>query len=97
MTLPDEPGLGELARLLADFRRDVRDDFATISARLDTFVLREVYQADKAAGEARLARMEREQEAQRAAVRAAIYAAIGSVLASVVAGVILAMVLKGGG
>lgn len=95
--MADEPGLGELARVLGDFRRDVRDDFAAISARLDTFVLREVYNADKAANEARMARMEREAESNRSAVRAAVYAALGSVVASIVAGIVLALIVKGGG
>lgn len=82
--------------MLADFRADVRDDFAAISARLDTFVLREVYLADKAALEARLARMEREQESNRTSARAAVYAAVGSVVASIVAGIVLALILRGG-
>lgn len=94
--MTNDPGLGELARKIEDFRRDVRDDFAQIGNQLAQFVLREVYLADKTALEARLSRMEREQEAQRSAVRAAIYAAVGSVLASIIAGVVLAVLLKGG-
>ncbi len=94
--MPDDPQLGELARSLADFRRDVRDDFAQIGTRLDQFVLREVYLADRAALEARLARMEREQEGQRSASRAAVYGALASIIASVVAAIVMAVVVKGG-
>lgn len=93
--MADDPTLGELARLLHDFRADVRDDFAAINTRFDTLVLRDVYNADRAALELRLARLERDQESNRSAVRAAIYAAIGAVLSSVVGGVILALVLGG--
>jgi hypothetical protein len=92
----DEPSLGEVSRQLSDFRQDVRDDFAIIAARLDNFVLREVYAGDRNALELRLSRMEREAEAQSSTVRGAIYAAISSVVASVVAGIVLALVLKGG-
>ncbi|MFC6885279.1 MULTISPECIES: hypothetical protein [Actinomadura] len=94
--MPNDPTLGELARVLADFRADVRDDFTAINTRLDTFVLRDVYAADRAALEFRLARMEREAEAARAAARTAIYGCIGAVLASVLAGIVLAVLLKGG-
>jgi hypothetical protein len=94
--VPDAPGIGELARKIEDFRRDVRDDFSQLTTRMDAFVLREVYLADKASLELRLSRMEREQEASRGAVRAAIYAAVGSVIASISAGIVLALLLRGG-
>lgn len=94
--MPDEPGLGELSRKIEDFRRDVRDDFAQISAQLERYVLREVYEAREAALHDRLSRIEREQESNRSSARAAIYAAVGSVLASITAGIVLALVLKGG-
>jgi hypothetical protein len=93
----DEPGIGELGRKIEDFRRDVRDDFATMSQQLSQFVLREVYKTDKDANELRLARLEREQENARNAARTALWAAIGSILATIIGGVILATILKGGG
>lgn len=94
--MSDDPGMGELARKIEDFRRDVRDDFAQIGNQLAQFVLREVYLADKAALEARLARMEREQEASRSAVRNAVFGAIGSIVATIVVGIIMAVAVKGG-
>lgn len=106
--MPDEPSLGELSRIIKDFRTDVRDDlsaintrfrddFASINARLDTFLLREVYNADKTALEARLARMEREADAARSAARTAIYSCIGAIVAAIIAGVVMALLVKGGG
>ncbi|WP_198679472.1 hypothetical protein [Thermomonospora amylolytica] len=88
--------MGELARLVADFRADVREDFNAINARLDTYVLREVYAADKEALLERLGRLEREAEAARASARAAVWAAAGGVFATIIGGVILALLLKGG-
>ena len=98
--------LRELKNLLernhADNREDILDlkaqlarDVAHIIGQLDRYVLREVYAADKAALEARLARMEREQEASRNAARAAVYAAAGSIVATVLAAIILSQVLRG--
>jgi hypothetical protein len=95
--MADEPGNGELARQIADFRADVRDDFAQITTQLTQFVLREVYTADKKALEGRLARMERESEAARNAARTAIYACIGAIIAAIIAGVFVALLMKGGG
>lgn len=94
--MPNEPTLGELSRILVDFRADVRDDFTAINSRLDTFVLREVYLADKAALEARLARMERENEAARNAARTALYACVGAIVSAITAGIFMAVLLKGG-
>ena len=91
--MADEPGNGELARKIEDFRRDVRDDFQAITNQLNQFVLREVYLADKRALEERLARMERESEAARAAARNALYACLGTIVAAIV----VAVLVKGGG
>ena len=95
--MSDEPGLGELSRKIEDFRRDVRDDFAQMSAQLNQFVLREVYLADKTALEARLARMERESENARNAARTAVFACIATIIGTIVAGVFMAVLVKGGG
>lgn len=106
--MPNEPSLGELSRIIQDFRTDVRDDlsainarvrddFHAINARLDTFLLREVYNADKAALETRLARMEREAEAARSAARTAIYSCIGAIVAAIIAGVFMAVLVRSGG
>lgn len=94
--MPDDPQLGELTRKIEDFRRDVRDDFQQISTQLAQYVLREVYLADKAATEARLARLEKEGEAQRSAVRNALLGAAASILASIIVAVVVAVLTKGG-
>lgn len=91
--MADEPGNGELARKIEDFRRDVRDDFQAITNQLTQFVLREVYTSDKRALEERLARMERESEAARSAARNALYACLGTIVAAIV----VAVLVKGGG
>jgi hypothetical protein len=98
----DDPSLGELGRKIEDFRRDVRDDFSHISTRFDKvderlerFVLKEVFEAYKAAQAERLGRLEREQETSRNAARAAIYAAVGSIVATVLAAILLSQVLRG--
>lgn len=49
----------ELARRLDEIRRDVHDDFADIRRRMDSYVLREVYQAERAASETRINTLER--------------------------------------
>lgn len=106
--MPNEPSLGELTRIIKEFRGDVRDDlsainarvrddFQAINARLDTFLLREVYNADKAALQERLTRMEREAEAARSAARTAIYSCIGAIVAAIIVGVVMAVLVKGGG
>ncbi|MCW6003846.1 hypothetical protein K1W54_04515 [Micromonospora sp. CPCC 205371] len=78
--MADEVSNAELARRLGDFATDVRGDFAEVFRRLDSYVLREVYHAEKAATEVRLAALEVKigeerqarvlaEERQRAAVR----------------------------
>ncbi|MCP2339156.1 hypothetical protein [Actinomadura rupiterrae] len=94
--MADEPGLGELSRKIEDFRRDVRDDFQAIATQLAQYVLREVYLANEAAQDTRIARLERELENARNTARTAIYAAIGAAVSSVVAAVIITYLFKGG-
>jgi hypothetical protein len=48
----------ELARRLESFRRDVHDDLADIGRRMDSYVLREVYQAERSAMETRIGVLE---------------------------------------
>jgi hypothetical protein len=50
----DEITNAELARRLDSFHRDVQDDLANLNRRLDAFVLREVYAADRTLTETRL-------------------------------------------
>jgi UDP-N-acetylmuramate-alanine ligase len=68
--MPDEPTLGELWRVIESLRRDIRDDFAQISGRLDRLVPLDVYRADQRAAELRTATVEQrvtamEQRAER--------------------------------
>ncbi len=104
--MAEEPTLGELARLIGDMRQDQRDDFAAVNARLDGYVLREVFlttlasleqrmAAEKVAFEVRMSRMERDAESARASVRNAVLGSIGAVVASLISGVVMAYVLKG--
>lgn len=60
-----EPQPGELSRSLREFRRDVRDDFAALMARMDQMVLREVYNVQRDALIARVKRVEAEVLAAR--------------------------------
>ncbi|WP_330438827.1 hypothetical protein OHB44_28050 [Micromonospora sp. NBC_00821] len=48
----------ELARRLDSMRRDFHDDFAEISRRMDSYVLREVYAAERLAMETRVGVLE---------------------------------------
>jgi hypothetical protein len=59
------PGIGELGRKIEDFRRDVRDDFAALIARLDQLVPREVYNVERDATSARIKRLEDDHAAAR--------------------------------
>lgn len=43
----DEPRPGELARQLAEFRADIREDFAAVNQRLDRLVSADVYASDQ--------------------------------------------------
>ncbi|MGN9802076.1 hypothetical protein [Micromonospora sp. L32] len=78
----------ELARRLDSFRRDVHDDLADISRRMDAYVLREVYQAERVTTETRIAvlerRVEQGDEQRRAMTRWLISAVIIPVVAVVV-------------
>lgn len=48
----------ELARRLDAFRRDVHDDLAEIGRRMDSYVLREVYAAERLADQGRIGVLE---------------------------------------
>ena len=66
--MADDITNAELARRLDQMRRDVHDDLTDISRRLDAYVLREVYQAERLATETRISVLEgrvRDGEEQR--------------------------------
>ncbi|SCL43142.1 hypothetical protein GA0074692_6782 [Micromonospora pallida] len=67
----DEITNAELARRLDSMRRDVHDDLTAIHRRLDSYVLREVYQAEQKGQETRMLVMERELAGLRTAIDAA--------------------------
>ena len=66
--MADDITNAELARRLEQFRRDVHEDLADIGRRMDAYVLREVYQAERLAMETRITVLEgrvRDGEEQR--------------------------------
>lgn len=81
---------------ILDLKAQLTDTKSTITAQLERFVLREVYEAQMAAMRERVSRLEDETKAARAAVRGAVYAALASVVASIVAGIVLAVLFRGG-
>lgn len=94
--MADDITLAELARQLQAFRRDVHDDLADISRRLDAYVLREVYASDQRGQEARMKAIEDRQKddaAQRQADRRWIISAI--LLPIVVLAVQVVLALRG--
>jgi hypothetical protein len=60
--MADEPSNGELQRLIERNHLEVREDYQGIIARLDQFVLREVYASDERARNARFDAIEAEQK-----------------------------------
>lgn len=104
--MPDDLSLGELARRLDEARRDIRDDIAemrtqhdrdlqVIAARLDLFVTRDRYEAERIAMLDRVGRVEKDIEQIRANVRWALSIALTSFIAPVAVGVMLWLLLKG--
>lgn len=86
-----------------DLKQQVARDVAAIGARMDQFVLREVFEAKEVAKQAqhdvlasRIADLESERKTGRAAVRAAIFAAVAAVAASVATAIIVPVLTKGG-
>lgn len=65
--MPDEPGLGEIARRLEDMRLDLKDDMRDLAKRLDGKVSMDVYQLRHEALMARVTALEtlREKDADR--------------------------------
>jgi hypothetical protein len=90
----DEPSNGELQRLIERNHLEVREDYAGILARLDQFVLREVYASDE---RARVARFEAiEKELARTSRNRALMGtlAVSSFIAPFVVGVVVFLVTK---
>lgn len=95
MTMADEPSNGELQRLIERNHLEVRDDYAGILARLDQFVLREVYASDEARRDLRFQAIETEQK--RTANTRVLMAtlAVTAFVGPLVTGVIVFLVTQG--
>lgn len=78
--MADEVSNAELARRLGQLADDVRGDFAEVFRRMDSYVLREVYAAEKDGRDRRIDALEqkvREAEDQR---RALVRWVVGAIL-----------------
>lgn len=101
--MPNEPTLWELQRLIERNHAEDRDGFTRLNTRLDHYVHRDVYDADKRTLAAELhhlrsqqARIEAEQQQARDSARNAWRLALTSFVAPIVVAVVLAWVLRGG-
>lgn len=86
----------ELQRAIVSGYRELSGDITQLNARLDTFVLREVYEAHRAADQDRIRRLEAQVVDLREGNRKALWTAISSFLAPIAVAVVLAMMLQGG-
>lgn len=93
--MPDEPSLWELQRLIERNHLEVREDYAGIIARMDQFVLREVYASDEARRNARFDAIEA--ELKRASNTRILLAtlAVTAFVGPIVTGVIVFLVTRG--
>lgn len=91
----DEPSNGELQRLIERNHLEVREDYAEILARLDKFVLREVYNSDERRRDIRFEAIEKEQ-ARTSKMRTLMGTlAVSSFIAPFIVGIIVFFVTKG--
>ncbi|QBI53417.1 hypothetical protein [Streptomonospora litoralis] len=93
----EQPTLWELQRTIASSYAEVQKDIEALAARLDHFVLKEVYNAHRAADQERIGRLEAEVQALRESNRRAMWTAVTSFIAPVVVALVLAWMLRGGG
>ncbi|MCW2904939.1 MAG: hypothetical protein JWO67_7204 [Streptosporangiaceae bacterium] len=91
----DEPSNGELQRLIERNHLEVRDDYAGILARLDQFVLREVYNSDERRRDVRFETIEEELKRARSTRVLMATLAVTAFIAPVVVGVVVYMVTRG--
>lgn len=106
-TSGDGPTIGELARQLAEWRADIRDDLAALRAgvdrelvalhnRLTEMVSRDRYDAEQQALRDRIARLEADRQADQERLRSTRTVAVTSFIAPILVGVILAWLLRTG-
>lgn len=93
--MADEPSNGELQRLIERNHLEVREDYAGILARLDQFVLREVYASDERARSARFVVIEEELKRWRSTRALILTLAVTAFIAPVVVGVVVYLVNRG--
>jgi hypothetical protein len=91
----DEPSNGELQRLIERNHLEVRDDYAGILARLDQFVLREVYLADERRRDNRFEGIEEELKRWRSTRALIATLAVSAFIAPIVVGVVVYLVTRG--
>ncbi len=103
----EEPSNGELARAIernhTEFREDILDLKAALAAnaqamaaQMERFVLREVYDTQRQALEARVRALEAQADANRAHARTAVYTAIAAVVGAIAGADIQALLYHGG-
>lgn len=92
--MPDEPTLWELQRTIESGHREVTADIAQLNARLDTFVLKEVYDAHRTADQERIKRLEEQVIDLRDQSRKAFWTAVSSFIAPFVVGIIVALIMR---
>ncbi|MBC6458432.1 hypothetical protein [Actinomadura sp. HBU206391] len=93
--MADEPSNGELQRLIERNHLEVRDDYAGILARLDQFVLREVYLADERRRDTRFETIEEELKRARSTRALMATLAVTAFIAPIVVGVVVWLVTRG--
>lgn len=93
--MADEPSNGELQRLIERNHLEVREDYAGILARLDQFVLREVYASDERRRDVRFEAIEKElaRTSRNRTLMATL--AVSAFIAPFIVGVIVFLVTKG--
>jgi hypothetical protein len=91
----DEPSNGELQRLIERNHIEVRDDYHGILARLDQFVIREVYLSDELRRVARFEVIEAEQKRSSSSRALTATLAISAFIGPIVTGIIVYFVLRG--
>lgn len=92
--MADEPSNGELQRLIERNHLEVRDDYQAILARLDQFVLREVYASDERARDARFVVIEDEIKRWRSTRTLIFTLAITALIGPIVTGTIVYLVTQ---
>lgn len=92
MTVPDEPTLGELGRLIQALRGDMRDDLAQLNSRLDKVVPMDVYTIQQQQMTDRVAALEAQREKDTERVTATRRWLIGAVILPLV-GILLPTII----